>query len=145
MSVVRFYDKSHIPEGKLIYSVIPARYRGKWIFLRKTTRPTWEICAGHIEDGETSDEAAERELMEETGALEFSLSLIATYSVENEGRTGYGRLYYAEVTDIGDVPDRSEIAERIFADGLPDDLTYPEVQPVLFGHVLSWLGEGHGD
>ncbi|NLA48839.1 MAG: NUDIX domain-containing protein [Bacteroidales bacterium] len=141
MATVRFYDKSHTPEGRLIYSVIPARYRGKWIFVRNRISSAWGICAGHIEDGETSDEAAARELMEETGALEFSLHRIATYSVEKEGKTGYGRLYYAEVIQLGPVPEGSEIAERIFGDGLPDDLIYPDVQPVLFSRVLKWLRE----
>ncbi len=141
MATVRFYDKSHTPEGRLIYSVIPARYRGKWIFVRNRMRSAWSICAGHIEDGETSDEAAARELMEETGALEFSLQRIATYSVENEGVTGYGRLYFAEIIHLGDIPEGSEIAGRIFEDELPDDLIYPDVQPVLFSRAVKWLRE----
>jgi 8-oxo-dGTP diphosphatase len=79
--------------------------------------------------------------MEETGALEFSLHRIATYSVENEGVTGYGRLYFAEIIQLGDIPEGSEIAGRIFEDELPDDLIYPDVQPVLFSRAVKWLRE----
>ncbi len=69
MTIVRFFDKSFIPEGKLTYSVISARYEGKWIFVRHRLRSTWEICGGHIEPGETPEEAAAREVMEDTGGF----------------------------------------------------------------------------
>lgn len=136
---VRFYDKSFIPPGKLIYSVISAKFDGKWIFVRHRQRETWEICAGHIEVGESSDEAARREIMEETGAIEFNLECVATYSVEKEGKTGYGRLYYADVTRLANIPESSEIAERKLLDTLPDKLTYPDIQPQLFRRVLRFL------
>ena len=66
MNTVKFIDAC--PVGvKLKYSVIAAQYRGKWIFCRHKARTTWEIPGGHIEPGETSDQAAFRELWEETG------------------------------------------------------------------------------
>ena len=34
-------------------------------------RDTWESPGGHIDEGETPLEAAERELYEETGAIDF--------------------------------------------------------------------------
>ena len=77
-------------------------------------RTTWEIAGGHIEEGETSFEAAGRELMEETGAIKFNLDCIATYSVTIDGETGWGRLYIAKVFEIGPIPDISEIAEIVF-------------------------------
>ena len=139
MAIVRFYDKSCTPGGKLRYSVISARFKGKWIFVRNSMRSTWEICGGHIEEGESPDETARRELMEETGSQKFSLECVATYSVEKDGITGYGRLYFAEVTVLGSIPEGSEIAERIMGDELPENLTYPDIQPELFSKILSWL------
>ncbi len=139
VTTVRFFDESFIPEGKLTYSVISARFQDKWIFVRNRLRDTWEICGGHIEDGESPDEAARRELMEETGATEFSMWCIATYSVEKEGNTGYGRLYFAEVTLLSGIPGSSEIAERVLLNELPDRLTYPDIQPWLFGRTLDYL------
>ena len=139
MAIIRFYDKYYIPCGKLAYSVIAARYYGKWIFVRHHDRVTWEICGGHIEAGESSDDAARRELTEETGALEYKLECIATYSVGKGGETGYGRLYWAEVTKLGDVPDNPEISERIILETLPDNLTYPDIQPDLFRRAIEFL------
>ncbi len=137
MTTVEFYKPYHDPEIPLTYSVITARHRGQWIMVRHHKRTTWEIPGGHIEPGETADEAASRELMEETGAIDFEIECIATYSVRKNGETGYGRLYFAEVTSIGPVPDTSEIAEIMLMDSLPENLTHPDIQPLLFRRILE--------
>jgi NUDIX domain. len=69
MTEVKFYDPEFVPAGHLAYSVITARFEGKWIFVRHRERTTWEIPGGHIEEGESSDVAASRELMEETSDI----------------------------------------------------------------------------
>lgn len=132
MTEVKFFDPLFVPEKVLTYSVISAKFEGNWIFVRHQKRTTFEIAGGHIEKGETSYEAACRELMEETGALDFSIDCIATYSVKKDGETGWGRLYFAEVSEIGAIPDISEIAEVILLDHLPENLTHPDIQPHLF-------------
>jgi ADP-ribose pyrophosphatase len=139
MTEVNFYDPSFIPDSKLTYSVISAKFEGKWIFVRHQNRSTWEIAGGHIEKGETSFEAAGRELMEETGAVKFKLGCIATYSVTMDGETGWGRLYIAKVFEIGPIPDISEIAEIVFSDHLPENLTHPDIQPLLFNKTVEFL------
>ena len=139
MTEVKFYDPLFEPDVVLTYSVISARFENRWIFVRHHKRTTFEIAGGHIEKGETSFEAAGRELMEETGALNFSLVCIATYSVNIDGVTGYGRLYLANVSNLGPIPDTSEIAEVIFSDHLPDNLTHPDIQPHLFKRTIEYM------
>jgi 8-oxo-dGTP diphosphatase len=139
MTEVRFYDPLFVPDSKLTYSVISAKFEGKWIFVRHQKRSTWEIAGGHIEKGETSYEAAVRELMEETGALQFNLGCVATYSVTMDGETGWGRLYFADVFEIGSIPDISEIAEIVLSDHLPENLTYPDIQPHLFHKTVEYI------
>ena len=75
MNTVRFYD--HIPaDANIKYAVIVAQYQGKWILCRHNDRTTWEIPGGHRESDETPDEAAARELWEETGATKARIKPI---------------------------------------------------------------------
>jgi 8-oxo-dGTP diphosphatase len=139
MIKVDFFDPDFLPVSKLIYSVITARYLDKWVFVRHHKRNTFEIPGGHIEKNETPFEAAKRELMEETGAIKFSLVCISTYSVTIDGMTQFGKLYYAEISEIGPIPDISEIDEIAFLDTLPVPVTHPEIQPFLFNKVIDYL------
>ena len=139
MTEVNFFSPEYEPGVKLTYSVISARYLDKWMFVRHHKRTTYEIAGGHIEDGESSDEAASRELSEETGALEFNISCIATYSVRKDGETGWGRLYYADVFEKGPIPDISEIDEVVLLDHIPEHPTHPDIQPHLFRKTLEYL------
>jgi len=139
MTEVKFYDPLFEPAAELTYSVISAKFENRWIFVRHHKRSTWEIAGGHIKKDETSYEAAHRELMEETGAVRFNLGCVATYSVKKEGETGYGRLYLAEVFELGPIPDISEIAEVILLDHLPEYLTHPDIQPHLFNRTIEYI------
>ena len=139
MAEVNFFSPEYEPGVKLTYSVISARYRDKWMFVRHHKRTTYEIAGGHIEEGESSDEAASRELSEETGALEFNISCIATYSVRKDGETGWGRLYYADVQKKGPIPDISEIEEVVLLDRIPEHPTHSNIQPHLFRKTLEYL------
>jgi 8-oxo-dGTP diphosphatase len=119
--------------------VIAAKYGDTWLFVRHHKRDTWEIPGGHIEKNESADEAAGRELMEETGAVDFKLECVATYSVLENGETGFGRLYLADIIKLGPVPDTSEIEEVIMMGSLPENLTHPDIQPYLFKRILEYL------
>jgi len=139
MIKVAFYEPDFLTANRLIYSVIAAKYKDKWVFVRHHLRSTFEIPGGHIEENETPDEAAGRELMEETGAVKFSLECVSTYSVTQDRETRFGKLYFADIIEIGPIPDVSEIEEITFLDNLPDPVTYPEIQPFLFKKVLASL------
>jgi 8-oxo-dGTP diphosphatase len=139
MTELKFYDPSYSAEIKLTYSVIAAKYGDGWLYVRHHKRKTWEIPGGHIEKDETADEAARRELMEETGAVDFTIECVSTYSVLKNGETGYGRLYLADIFRLGPVPDISEIAEIKMMDSLPQNLTHPDIQPHLYKRILEHL------
>jgi 8-oxo-dGTP diphosphatase len=139
MTEVHFFSPLFDPDVKITYSVISARYKDKWLFVRHHKRSTFEIAGGHIEEGESPDEAASRELEEETGALRFNIVCISTYSVKKDGETGWGRLYFADVFEIGPIPDLSEIQEIVMLDKIPDHPTHPDIQPHLFRRTLEYL------
>ncbi len=134
MTDVKFYHNSEIADSKLRFAVIAARYDDKWIFCRHRERSSWEIPGGHREDGETIEETARRELYEETGAKSFTLRAVTVYSFDS-----YGMLFYAEISELGSIPDNSEIAEIELFDVMPKELTYPQIQPALYSYIQGWL------
>lgn len=125
-------------DDDLIFVVIAARYKSKWIFVRHNKRNTYEIPGGQIENGETFEEAAKRELFEETGATDFLLKPVSYYAVTNENKQTWGYLFFAEVNKLANIPD-FEIAERIFSERMPEKLTYPQIQPYLYDYVQKKL------
>ena len=129
--ITELYPPKSIEESKLTYVVMAARYRKEWIFVRHRDRKSWEIPAGHIEQGESADQAAVRELFEEAGVVRSSMVHICDYSVLVLEKKGYGRLYGASVEEL-DPHLEYEIDELLFTADLPVALTYPEVQGILF-------------
>lgn len=131
MIEVKFYDKAD--DEKLKYAVIAAQHNGKWVFCKHKARDTYEIPGGHREDGEEILTAAKRELYEETGAVEFGITPICVYKVED-----YGMLYYADIKKFDALPDFE--MERIYLfDNLPRNLTYPLIHPALFEKAKQFL------
>ncbi|MCK4990926.1 MAG: NUDIX domain-containing protein [Bacteroidales bacterium] len=129
--ITELYPPKSIEESKLTYVVMAARYRKEWIFVRHRDRKSWEMPAGHIEQGESADQAAVRELFEEAGVVRSSIVHICDYSVLVREKKGYGRLYGASVEEL-DPHLEHEIDELLFTADLPVALTYPEVQTILF-------------
>jgi len=133
---MRFYQEAD--DARLIFAVIVARSRGKYVFCRHRDRDTWEIPGGHREPGENIMTAARRELYEETGALDFDIKPVCVYSVTSPdsfgGRETFGMLFYAEIKAF-EPQLHSEIAEITLAASLPDKLTYPAIQPALISEA----------
>lgn len=56
-----------------------------------------ELCAGKVEDGETPLQAAQRELLEETGYAGGEWSLIGVFSPNTSAMTNYCHCYLAKM------------------------------------------------
>ncbi|MDQ7092588.1 NUDIX domain-containing protein [Desulfosporosinus sp. PR] len=140
MLEVRFHDR--VADCQLKFAVIASRSNGKWVFCKHKERTTYEFPGGHREKGENIFDTAKRELYEEIGALDYSIKPICFYSVIGKNRvneTGeetFGMLYYADIkTFTQDL--HSEMEKVVLMDGLPDNWTYPEIQPKLLERVLA--------
>lgn len=136
---VNFYKTGYFNNEQLTYSVVCAYLDGKLVLVKHQNRDTWEIPGGHLEEGESSREAAERELYEETGADGFIMYEVCEYSVTYEGETKNGALFLAVITDYDELPDESEIEEVELFEDLPENLTYYIVQPKLYAKVLEYI------
>jgi 8-oxo-dGTP diphosphatase len=113
------------------YVFIVSLYNGRWIWVRLRNRNTWELPAGHVETNESSEEAAQRELMEETGAVDFTIKTLCDCTIEFNDQKSHSRIFYANVTKLGDLP-ASEVEEIKLFDSIPEKLTYYNIQPIIF-------------
>ena len=137
MLKVNFYELNSVEDRELHFAVIMARHNGKWIFVRHRERATWEIPGGHREQNENINYTASRELIEETGARDFTITPVCIYSVERDGKESFGQLFYSEVSYLDELPN-SEIGEFRLFGCIPENLTYPLIQPYLFAKVEAY-------
>lgn len=137
---IKFYEVGHIENNSIKYAVICSIYKGQLVLVRHKDRTTWEIPGGHREPDENVNDTASRELFEETGAKLFKISSICDYEVIQKESSGLGRLFYADVEELGRLPE-SEIAEVRLFNNLPDNLTYPDIQPLLYSRVMQFIAE----
>ena len=85
---------------------------GRFLMVRHPRRGGWEMPGGHVEDGETPEQAAAREFLEESG-----------YSIRIVGRMDYqGVDVFAAV--LGErASEECEMESRLFS-ALPDELSF---------------------
>ena len=131
---IKFYDQA--ADELLKFAVIISRTQGKWVFCKHRDRTTYEVPGGHRECGETILETAKRELMEETGAVEFDIHPICVYSVKGKTRVNenieeesFGMLFFADIASFQEID--SEIERILITDTLVGNWTYPGIQPRL--------------
>lgn len=141
MLKVKFYDK--VDDEKLKFAVILSKTQCKWVFCKHKERNTYEVPGGHREENENILETAKRELMEETGAIEFDIKPVCVYSVVGKTRVNesvdeetFGMLFFANINTF-EKELHSEIEKIIITDELPQEWTYPLIQPKLLAKALE--------
>ena len=139
MLEVKFYKINEIEDSLLKFAVIVSKYQDLWIFCKHKDRETFEIPGGHREKNETIHETARRELVEETGAINFELTPICIYAVKRDTES-FGLLYFAQVEELGKLPE-SEMERIALFKEIPENQTYPLIQPQLFKKVVNTLKE----
>lgn len=140
MLEVKFYDS--VADELLKFAVVVSRYDGKWVFCKHKERDTYEVPGGHREADEDILDTAKRELQEETGAVKFSIEPVCVYSVTGKNRvndTGeetFGLLCYADIEEFSGTLD-SEMEQVVLLEELPDNCTYPLIQPKLIEKIIK--------
>jgi len=120
------------------FVVIFCRYQDMWLYCRARDRDCFETAGGHIEQGESTLEAAKRELYEETGAISYDITPVFDYSVEKESNYTTGQVFLAHIHELGESPDY-EMAETKLFDSMPESMRFPQILPVLYKRMQVWL------
>ena len=118
------YEKAHamIVAEKQRTAYCVAVKDGKFLMVYNPKRKGWEMPGGRIEQGETVEEAAARECLEESG---YSVKIVAKRNI------GYCDVCACE---LGDKVSDCEMESKLF-DELPDDLSFDTDE---YEGVIAW-------
>ena len=118
--------------------LIFAKYKNKWLLCKHKKRDTYEICGGHIENGESIYNAAKRELYEESGALVKDIKLMGYLSkvINTDKPRQYAAVFIADIDKIENLPNY-EMKEIALMDEFPENTTYPETYNKLLKLIRS--------
>lgn len=79
--------------------LVICRYAGNWLLTKHKERG-WEFPGGKREVGESLEQTAAREVLEETGSVIGSLQFIGEYRVKEESSFFIKRIYFAEIEKL---------------------------------------------
>jgi len=157
---MEFYDangnKVYISFEKNAFSIEPrhvlviCRYKEKWLLTDHPNRGL-EFPGGKLEAGETVEEAAAREVYEETGGIIETLDYIGEYYVEDKRNVPFVKaVLYAKVCTLKEKQDFMETNGPILKEEtLLGELVNPEYSFIMKDKVvplsLEIIKEKYGD
>ncbi|MCC3358041.1 RNA deprotection pyrophosphohydrolase [Bacillus sp. REN16] len=94
------------------------RYEDQWLLTNHSERGL-EFPGGKVEEGETPQAAAIREVMEETGAEVSALEYIGQYKVIGKGKTIIKNIYFAEIERLLEKKDYFETKGPVLLKEIP--------------------------
>lgn len=136
MKEIKTYELGYCEEKEYTRVVCVCKYKNKFVFSYNKKRNGWEIPGGHIEEGETWQDAAQREMYEETGATKIKLEPVCVYKIST-----FALLCYCEILELEELSKDYEMSKIMLSDELPDNLTFPDAFKLYFEIVKKYLNK----
>jgi 8-oxo-dGTP diphosphatase len=121
------HNPVHLSFSKAPFSLSPkhvwviCRSNGKWLLTDHPERGI-EFPGGKVEEEEAAEQAAVREVFEETGAILSCITYIGQYMVEGKGATIIKNIYYGEIDTIIPQENYHETNGPVLLERLPSDI-----------------------
>lgn len=96
---VSFSFEKHPFQQSPKHVFVICRYNQAWLLTNHSERG-YEFPGGKVEDGETIEESAIREVYEETGGIVENLHYIGQYKVDDGKSSFVKAVFYAEIKEI---------------------------------------------
>jgi 8-oxo-dGTP diphosphatase len=109
-----FHQGSFLEEPRHV--LVICRYEDSWLLTDHKKRG-WEFPGGKCEAGESIEEAARREVREETGALLDDLQFIGEYEVKLDGLAFVKAIYWGHAAELEKKESYMETKGPIFFKG----------------------------
>ncbi|MGF7127812.1 8-oxo-dGTP diphosphatase [Natronobacillus azotifigens] len=118
-----FADHPFTKHPKHVWVV--CRLKNQWLLTKHKARGI-EFPGGKVEEGETAEQAAKREVKEETGGEVERLVYLGQYHVTGKGESVVKNVYYAEISNLFDQDTYYETEGPVLLEQLPDNLRTKE-------------------
>ena len=114
--IIDKYHQIHYPHESVSIVIFNEKDEILMIHEKRYTvgRLEWEIPAGRIEDGETKEEAARREAMEETGCTLKDLTFLCSQNPANGMNDNVLHVFAAKVDSESSIQDVDEVATKVW-------------------------------
>ncbi|GEN32407.1 8-oxo-dGTP diphosphatase [Cerasibacillus quisquiliarum] len=135
---VRFSFQNH-PFSKYPKHVwVICNYKNKWLLTNHKERGL-EFPGGKVEHGETAEEAAIREVKEETGGVVETIDYIGQYHVNGKASTVIKNVYFAEIKKLEEQSTYYETYGPILLKEIPDNVKEQETYSfIMKDDVLTY-------
>ena len=114
--IIEKYHQIHYPHQAV--SIVIFNEKNEILMIREKRytvgRLEWEIPAGKIEDGESKEDAARREAMEETGCTLRDLTFLCSQNPANGMSDCLCHVFAARVDTESSIRDTDEVASKVW-------------------------------